>query len=247
VRDPRWRLALAVAIGVLAADQATKALVARTLRLHETVVWLPVFAVTYVRNTGAAFGVLADVPPGVRLPLFLAITLGAAGALVSFLRRTPREQPWVVAAIGGILGGAVALRLRPNRPLVGAFAGWSLSALPALALLPPLPTAAIAVAYGVFQAGIAFGNNQFDTVLQREIPSHLLSRVDSFVWVVALGLSPVGQALAGPASEAFSTDAVLVTAAVLVVASCAVGIAAPSVRAITGATPAVARASGSAR
>ena len=107
MRDPRWRLALAVAIGVLAADQATKALVARTLRLHETVVWLPIFAFTYVRNTGAAFGVLADVPPGVRLPLFLAITLGAAGALVSFLRRTPREQPWVVAAIGGILGGAV--------------------------------------------------------------------------------------------------------------------------------------------
>ena len=96
-----------------------------------------------------------------------------------------------------------------------------------------MPTAAIAVAYGVFQAGIAFGNNQFDTVLQREIPSHLLSRVDSFTWLVALGLSPVGQALAGPASEAFGTDAVLITAAVLVVVSCAAGIAAPSVRAIT--------------
>jgi transmembrane secretion effector len=149
-------------------------------------------------------------------------------------------------AIGGILGGAVALRLRPNRPLVGAFAGWSLSALPALALLPPLPTAAIAFAYGVFQAGIAFGNNQFDTVLQREIPSHLLSRVDSFAWLVALGLSPVGQALAGPASETFGTGAVLVTAAVLVVVSCAAGIAAPSVRAITRARPAAARASGAA-
>src|SRR5205814_4506938 len=145
-------------------------------------------------------------------------------------------------AIGGILGGSVALRVRPNRPLVGAFAAWSLSALPALALLPPLPTAAIAVAYGVFQAGIAFGNNQFDTVLQRGIPSHLLSRVDSFAWLVALGLRPVGQALAGPASAAFGTGAVLVTAAVLVVASCAVGIAAPSVRAITRATPAPARA-----
>lgn len=140
-------------------------------------------------------------------------------------------------AVGGILGGAVALRVRPNRPLVGAFAAWSLSALPALALLPPLPTVAIAVAYGVFQAGIAFGNNQFDTVLQREIPSHLLSRVDSFAWLVALGLSPVGQALAGPASEAFGTDAVLITAAVLVVASCAAGLAAPSVRAITRAGP----------
>jgi MFS family permease len=147
-------------------------------------------------------------------------------------------------AIGGILGGAVALRRQPNRPLVGAFAAWSLSALPALALLPPLPTAAVAVAYGVFQAGIAFGNNQFDTVLQREIPSHLLSRVDSFAWLVALGLSPVGQALAGPASETFGTDAVLVTAAALVVVSCAAGIAAPSVRAITRAAPAAARASG---
>jgi signal peptidase II len=107
VRDPRWRLALAVGIGVLAADQATKVIVSRTMRLHETIVLLPLFAFTYVRNTGAAFGVLAGVPPAVRLPLFLAITLGAAGALVSFLRRTPPEQPWVVGAIGGILGGAV--------------------------------------------------------------------------------------------------------------------------------------------
>ena len=105
--------------------------------------------------------------------------------------------------------------------------------MPALALLPPLPTVAIAIAYGVFQAGIAFGNNMFETVLQREIPSHVLSRVDSFTWLVALGLSPLGQVLAGPASEAFGTDAVLVTAAGLVVVSCAAGIAAPSVRAIT--------------
>jgi hypothetical protein len=50
--------------------------------------------------------------------------------------------------------------------------------------------------------------------------------------------------LAGPASEAFGTDAVLVTAAVLVVVSCAAGIAAPSVRGITRGTPAPARASG---
>jgi MFS family permease len=136
-------------------------------------------------------------------------------------------------AVGGILGGALALRLRPHRPLVSAFAAWSLSALPALALLPPLPTVAVAIAYSVFQAGIAFGNNMFETVLQREIPSHVLSRVDSFTWLIALGLSPLGQALAGPASDAFGTDAVLVTAAGLVVVSCAAGISAPSVRAIT--------------
>ena len=93
-------------------------------------------------------------------------------------------------AVGGILGGAFALRLRPYRPLVAAFAAWSLSALPALALLLPSAHGAVAIAYGVFQAGIAFGNNMFETVLQREIPSHVLSRVDSFTWLVALGLSP---------------------------------------------------------
>jgi MFS family permease len=136
-------------------------------------------------------------------------------------------------AVGGILGGLFALRLRPHRPLVAAFAAWSLSVLPALAFLPPLPTVAVAIAYGVFQAGIAFGNNMFVTVLQREIPTHELSRVDSFTWLVALALSPLGQALAGPASDRFGTDAVLITAAGLVAVSCAAGISAPSVRAIT--------------
>ena len=107
MRGPRWGLALAVGVGVLAADQLTKGIVERTMGLHETIVLLPVFALSYVRNTGAAFGVLAGIPPAVRVPLFLAVTLGAAGALISFLRRTPADQPWVVAAIGGILGGAV--------------------------------------------------------------------------------------------------------------------------------------------
>ena len=107
MRAPRWGLALAVGVLVLAADQLTKAIVERTMRLHETIALLPVFALSYVRNTGAAFGVLAGIPAAVRLPLFLAVTLGAAGALISFLRRTPDDQPWVVGAIGGILGGAL--------------------------------------------------------------------------------------------------------------------------------------------
>jgi signal peptidase II len=60
-----------------------------------------------VRNTGAAFGLLAAAPAGLRLPLFLAVTLVAGVALVAYLRRTPREQRWLVGALGGILGGAV--------------------------------------------------------------------------------------------------------------------------------------------
>jgi hypothetical protein len=140
-------------------------------------------------------------------------------------------------AVGGLTGGVVALRLHPQRPLVGTFAAWSLAALPAIALVPPLPTVLIAVAYGIYQAGIAFGNNMFETTLQREIPRDLLSRVDSFTWLVALSLLPVGQAAAGPIADAVGTQTVLTGAAILVVISCAAGIATPSVRAITRAMP----------
>ena len=104
--DPRLRLAALVALAVVVADQVTKALVARGMDLHETIPLLPVFSLTYVRNTGAAFGVLGATPAAVRLPLFLVVTVAAAWALVSMLRRAQAGQRALVAALGAILGGA---------------------------------------------------------------------------------------------------------------------------------------------
>ena len=106
-RNQRFGLAFAIALGVLAADQASKALVERALVPHETVRLVPGVALTYVRNTGAAFGVLAGVPRAVRLPVFLVVTVVAVGTLLSFLRRATAEQPWLAGAVGGILGGAL--------------------------------------------------------------------------------------------------------------------------------------------
>jgi signal peptidase II len=105
--DPRVRLAGLVAAAVFAADQATKAAVERLLPLHESVALLPFFTLTHVRNSGAAFGLLAAVPPMVRLPLFFAVTGLAAWVLVAFLRRTAPERRGLIAALGGILGGAL--------------------------------------------------------------------------------------------------------------------------------------------
>ena len=105
--DPRIRVAALVAAVVLVLDQATKAIVAANMVLHQTIPLLPFFALTYVRNTGAAFGVLGAAPSAVRLPLFLGVTVLAAAALVSFLRRAPADRRWLIAALGGILGGAL--------------------------------------------------------------------------------------------------------------------------------------------
>jgi len=107
VDDRRLRLAALAAAVVLAADQASKLVVERAMVLHETIDLLPFFAFTYVRNTGAAFGVLAAAPPGIRLPLFFVVTLAAVGALVSLVRRTPADQHGLVGALGTVLGGAL--------------------------------------------------------------------------------------------------------------------------------------------
>jgi signal peptidase II len=105
--DPRIRLAFLVAVVVLIVDQVTKAIAAATLPLHQMVPLLPFFALTYVRNTGAAFGILGAAPTAIRLPLFLGVTVLAGAALVSFLRRTRADQRWLIGALGGILGGAL--------------------------------------------------------------------------------------------------------------------------------------------
>jgi len=105
--DSRLRQALLVALLVVALDQVTKAIVERSMTLYESIPILPGFSLTYVRNTGAAFGMLAGAPPALRLPLFLLVTAVAVWALVSYLRATPAHRRMLVWALGGILGGAV--------------------------------------------------------------------------------------------------------------------------------------------
>jgi signal peptidase II len=107
ISDGRLRLAAAVAAAVVVVDQASKAVVAHAMTLHQSIDVLPFFALTYLRNTGAAFGVLAAAPASVRLPLFFGVTVVAVAALVSFVRRTPPGARALVAALGAVLGGAL--------------------------------------------------------------------------------------------------------------------------------------------
>ena len=107
ISDGRLGLAAAVAAAVVVVDQATKAVVAHAMTLHQSIDVLPFFALTYLRNTGAAFGVLAAAPASVRLPLFFGVTVVAVAALVSFVRRTPPGARALVAALGAVLGGAL--------------------------------------------------------------------------------------------------------------------------------------------
>jgi signal peptidase II len=104
--DGRLRHAAMVAAVIFVLDQITKAVVQQSMVPNESIPLTSFLALTYVRNPGAAFGLLAGVPGGVRLPLLLAVTGAAVWVLLAFLRDAPAERRGLVAAIGGVLGGA---------------------------------------------------------------------------------------------------------------------------------------------
>ncbi len=100
-----WLFTLSVA-AVLGLDYWTKALVQQHFKLYETLPLLPGVALTYVRNPGAAFSLLATAPEAVRRPFFLLVTLLALGAIFYYLRQTPVSDKVTRLALGLVAGGA---------------------------------------------------------------------------------------------------------------------------------------------
>jgi len=91
------------AAGVLALDQASKWLVRQSFEPGASLpVLSPLFHLTYVQNTGAAFGMLRG-----HAPLFVALSLAVAGWIVWELRRPRGHTRLTVACLSLIFGGAL--------------------------------------------------------------------------------------------------------------------------------------------
>ena len=141
--------------------------------------------------------------------------------------------------LGGLLGGAAALRWSPARPLVAVFA--VLLAAPLclvlLAAMPPL--ALLLVGVVAFASATAFANTIWHTTLQRQVPPASISRVSSYDWMASLVFFPAGAALAGPIAEATSPTLALAGFAAASGLALVATLAVPSVRrlAVATATP----------
>jgi len=107
IRSKWLRFFLVVGV-VLVLDQSSKLYVHTTFALHEA---YPIFAdffhLTYVRNAGAAFGLLAQQHPMFLRFFFPSITLLAVVALLVYYVRVPGEQALTLWGICLIIGGAV--------------------------------------------------------------------------------------------------------------------------------------------
>jgi hypothetical protein len=118
-------------------------------------------------------------------------------------------------AVGGLLGSALALRYKPDRPLLVTYIIAFTFPLELAALAPPLPLVVLAVGLALVFWSITLGNAYWATMLQQHVPAQALSRVDSLTWIASLVVFPVGLVLAGPTASAIGVRNTLLGAAAI--------------------------------
>ena len=101
----RWPAWILFAAALAALDQATKAIVAAALPLHDRVEVTPWFNLVHVQNPGAAFSFLADAS-GWQRYFLSAIGLTVSAVLLWMLWRGVKNRLEAVA-YAGLIGGAL--------------------------------------------------------------------------------------------------------------------------------------------
>lgn len=87
-------------------DQLTKIYIDRNFALYESVKVVDnFFNITYVRNPGAAFGILAD--SSIRIPFFISVSVIACLGILWYMRKVDLQDRWQHFALGLIFSGAV--------------------------------------------------------------------------------------------------------------------------------------------
>lgn len=180
--------------------------------------WLVAAIVTF------GFSNVAQAPIFVLGPVIAQERLGGAanwGLIVTSL------------GVGGLLGGLVALRWKPRRPLATGFLLGITFSLPLLALAPPLAVPLIMVAGALSLASGELSNTWWYTALQQHVPPQALSRVSSYDWLASIIFQPIGFAIVGPVALLIGMPATLIGAAILSLAANLGVLTIPAVRQLT--------------
>jgi MFS family permease len=115
--------------------------------------------------------------------------------------------------VGALVGGVIAIRLQPRRPLVVHIAALAMFAAPPALLAASLPTPVLAVGTFLAGVGLMLGDVVWESTLQRNVPAETLSRVSAYDWFGSLAFYPLGLVIWGPIAAAIGTDPALWVAA----------------------------------
>ena len=106
--NPKYRLMAIVSGTVLILDQLAKVWVEKTMSLYQSIEIIPDFVhITYLRNTGAAFGFLAGGRSTLRMVFFILVSAVAIGCISYLLRALSSQQKPLTVSLSLILGGAI--------------------------------------------------------------------------------------------------------------------------------------------
>lgn len=106
--DFKYRILLSTFVSVIVLDQWTKYLVHSKFRWGESVTVVPsIFALTYVRNSGAAFGLMHRAPSWFRDPFFIVVPLVALVVIAFLFWKLKSDQRVTALSLSLILAGAI--------------------------------------------------------------------------------------------------------------------------------------------
>jgi len=99
---------LAVSLAVLFLDQWTKGYITRTMEVHQSrSIVEDVFDLTYVRNTGAAFGLFSSVDSSIKAILLNSVAVVVFLIVSAYALRSSHKSVRLQVGLALILGGAV--------------------------------------------------------------------------------------------------------------------------------------------
>ena len=106
--NTKWKIVFICIAVIVIVDQLTKAIVDRAMSLHDSIPLIDgLFSLTYIRNTGAAFGIFSGAHEVFRLPFLIGVSILAIGFIVVMLKRLRPGESGLATALAFILGGAI--------------------------------------------------------------------------------------------------------------------------------------------
>ncbi|WTO91453.1 MFS transporter [Streptomyces sp. NBC_00208] len=120
-----------------------------------------------------------------------------------------------VNGAGSVLGGLLALRLRPRHPLAAGAIALTGVCVNLVVLGLGMPVFALGVGQFVAGAAFAFWLVMWSTTVQTHVPPEALNRLHAYDVAGSLLMLAAGRALAGPVADAVGASEVLLAGAVI--------------------------------
>jgi len=180
---------------------------------------------TWLWTTIVFFGIgnFASMSYSVLGPVVSKEDLGGAAAWATLVS---------ASGLGAVVGGLVALRIRPSRPLLASVVAAGGLILQPIGMAFGLPVPVLATISFVAGVGLGLHIALWYTVFQQQVPEALRSRVSSYDVLGSFIFVPLGAAIAGPVAAGIGIRETLLVAAAIETVCLAIVLAQPSVWAI---------------